>query len=103
MLMGLLSFIIKISSSLNSSQQSRNPMTKKILIVEDNIVHPSLNLEASNYQVIEASTANDGLNKALELKPQLILMDMDLPDSSGFDLCKKMRAFYELKKVPIII
>jgi DNA-binding response OmpR family regulator len=78
-------------------------MPKKILLVEDNAVHPSLNLEASNYQLIEASTANEGLNKALELKPQLILMDMDLPDLSGFELCKRMRAFYELKKVPIII
>lgn len=78
-------------------------MAKTILIVEDNVLQPSLNLEASNYQVIEATTAEEGLAKALEFHPQLILMDMALPDLSGFNLCKKMRSFYELKKVPIII
>ena len=78
-------------------------MAKKILIVEATAVQPSLNLEASNYLVIEAKTADEGLSRALELKPQLVVMDMDLPDLSGFELCKKMRSYYELKKVPIII
>src|SRR4051794_36399397 len=78
-------------------------MAKKILIVESNAVQPSLNLEASNYHVIEAKTAGEGLSKALESIPHLVVMDMDLPDLSGFELCKKMWSFYELKKVPIII
>lgn len=78
-------------------------MAKKILIVESNAVQLSLNLEASNYHVIEAKTASDGLSKALELKPHLVVMDMDLPDLSGFELCKKMRSFYDLKKVPVIM
>lgn len=78
-------------------------MAKRILIVEANALQPSLNLEASNYQVIEAKTADEGLAKALELKPHLVVMDMDLPDLSGFELCKRMRSFFDLKKVPIII
>ncbi len=78
-------------------------MSKKILIVEDSTTKLGLNLETSNYQIIEASTAGEGLTKALELKPHLIVMGMNLPDYNGFELCVKMRAFFELKKVPIII
>lgn len=78
-------------------------MAKKILIVAGTTAHPTLDLEANNYQVWEAANAREGLTRALELKPHLILMSLNLADLSGFELCKKMRSFFELRHIPIII
>ena len=78
-------------------------MAKKILVIENSVTRPSLSLEASNYEVLEARSAVEGLRKALDHKPHLILIDTELPDSSGFDLCKRLRSYGELKKIPIII
>ncbi|MDB5081323.1 MAG: Response regulator receiver protein [Chloroflexi bacterium] len=78
-------------------------MAKKILIIEDNAAHPTLNLEAINYQVLGATTASEGLAKALDLNPDFILMDLNMPDSNGFDLCKTMRTYNELRQTPIVI
>lgn len=78
-------------------------MAKKILVVENSSTRPLLSLEASNYELLEAHSASQGLSEALDQKPHLVLIDIDLPDLSGFELCKRMRGYSELKKIPIII
>ncbi len=78
-------------------------MAKKILVVENSATRPTLDLEASNYELLEARSASEGLNKALDQKPNLVLIDMELPGLSGFELCKRLRGYPELKKIPIII
>ena len=78
-------------------------MAKKILVIENSVTRPTLSLGASNYEVLEARSAVEGLRKALDQKPHLVLIDTELPDSSGFDLCKRLRGYGELKKIPIII
>jgi DNA-binding response OmpR family regulator len=49
-------------------------------------------LQAENFEVLEAATALDGVRQAREAKPDLILLDVDLPDLDGRDACKRMRA-----------
>ena len=49
-------------------------------------------LLAEGFEVIEAATAGDGVRQAREAKPDLILLDVDLPDMDGRDACKHMRA-----------
>ena len=78
-------------------------MAKKILVVENTATSPALSLEASNYELLEARNASEGLSKALNEKPHLVLIDTELPDISGFELCKRLRGYLELKKIPIII
>ena len=78
-------------------------MVKKILVVENTAAHSTLSLEASNYELLEARNASEGLSKALDEKPHLVLIDTELPDLSGFELCKRLRSFLELKKIPVII
>jgi DNA-binding response OmpR family regulator len=78
-------------------------MAKKILVVESSATCSLLSLEASNYELLEAPGASQGLSKALDQRPHLVLIDTDLPDFSGFELCKRMRGYSELKKIPIII
>ena len=78
-------------------------MAKKILVVENSATRSLLSLEASNYELLEADSASQGLSEALGQRPHLILIDTELPDLSGFELCKRMRGYSELKKIPIII
>src|SRR5690625_3667772 len=67
---------------------------KKILIVED---EPSLvftlkdTLEAENYEVEVVSDGNDALDKVKEFEPDLMILDLMLPNVSGYDICKKIR------------
>jgi DNA-binding response OmpR family regulator len=76
----------------------------KILIVED---EPNMrmgikdNLEFEGYQVDVADNGSDGLNKIRTNKYNLVLLDVMLPQMSGFDVCKTVRQ--EGTKVPIIL
>ncbi len=80
-------------------------MGAKILYIEDNPGNRMLVrriLMAEDYDVYEAEDGPTGIEAALREKPDLILMDMNLPDLDGYELTKRMRAIPELAKVPII-
>jgi DNA-binding response OmpR family regulator len=61
----------------------------------------SVLLEEEGLRAVAAADGNTGLEKALTLKPQLILADLRLPGMSGIDLCKQLRASHI--KTPIIV
>jgi len=73
--------------------------TTRILIVDDdpNLLrsHSRL-LRKTGYEVIEATTGEDGLRLAQEHKPDLILLDAALPDVSGVEVCRRVKADPEL-------
>ena len=69
-------------------------MGKTILIVEDeqNIVDIlSFNLSREGYDTLEAYDGKTGLQLALEQNPDLILLDLMLPEMNGFDVCRRIR------------
>lgn len=75
----------------------------KILIIEDekpisDIV--KFNLQKEGFDIITAYDGKDGLDMALSLNPDLIILDIMLPSMNGFDVCKKVR---ENSNVPIIM
>jgi two-component system cell cycle response regulator DivK len=80
-------------------------MPKKILIVEDNeknrILLKDL-LAYSGYEVIEAENGEEGIKRAKEGKPDLILMDISMPVMNGFTALKKIRDDSELKDIIVI-
>jgi signal transduction histidine kinase len=59
-------------------------------------------LESAGYQVIDAENALKGIEKANQIRPDLILMDINLPDLDGFTAVTRIRSFPHLSKVPII-
>lgn len=59
-------------------------------------------LESQGYQVVDAVNALDGIAKAAEVRPDLILMDINLPDLDGFTAVSRIRSFSYLSAVPII-
>ena len=69
-------------------------MTKNILVVEDELSIATLlkyNLEQAGYDVELAHDGQAGLEKALAMKPDLMLLDVMLPKLDGMDVCKEIR------------
>ena len=80
-------------------------MAKTILIVEDNALTMQLVndlLQANGYDTIECPDAREALERIRELRPDLILMDIGLPDVSGLDIVRRLKADEALKTIPII-
>lgn len=77
---------------------------KKILIIEDNVDNMELLkiMLENKYNVVTAYTGQDGLNKAYREIPDVILLDLTLPDISGLDIAKRIRTEDSLSHVLII-
>ncbi len=76
----------------------------KILVVDDepDIVYLiRLILEKEGYEVVEANSGTEGLEAAKKEKPDLILLDVMMPDMLGWEVCRKLKDMKELQKVPI--
>lgn len=80
-------------------------MPKKVMIVEDNELNMKLFrdlVEASGYQTVETRTGLGADELARANKPDLILMDIQLPEVSGMDVIRQLKADEGLKHIPII-
>ena len=78
----------------------------KILVVDDDedILNAiSYFLKSKKYNVITSSSGNDALNKLKENSIDLILLDLMMPELSGFQLCLILKNDYKFRKIPIII
>ena len=86
-----------------SIEESR---TRSIVIVEDDEdIAESIryNLEREGFRVRVAATGEDALNLILDRPPNLILLDLNLPHMSGFEMCRRLRAEAPTARVPILI
>ncbi len=78
---------------------------KTILIIEDNDDNMKLIcfiLEKNGYSTIRAVTGRDGINMALKDKPDLVLLDIQLPDMNGIEVLKAIRNSEADGSLPII-
>lgn len=79
---------------------------KKILVIDDlpeNVFILQDRLIQEGYEVITAYDGNEGLEKANEVLPDLILLDVMMPDISGFEVCKILTNNEKTKHIPIIL
>ncbi len=79
---------------------------KKILVIDDlpeNVFLLQDRLESEGYEVITAYEGKSGLNKAISEQPDLILLDIMMPDITGLDVCKKLVVNEETAHIPIIL
>ncbi|RIK29210.1 MAG: hypothetical protein DCC56_13985 [Anaerolineae bacterium] len=77
---------------------------KKILVVEDNIDNYELMrviLEHGGYDVFLAVNGRDGVDAARLQKPDLILMDLGLPEMDGWDAAERIKANAATKDIPL--
>lgn len=79
-------------------------MTETILIVDDEIANLRLfsNMLGDRYEIETARTGREGLEKAIELAPDLILLDVIMVDMSGIEVCKALKTDPATTGIPVI-
>ena len=78
----------------------------KILVVDDDPVFVKATktvLESKDYQVSTASDGDEGLRKAKDEKPDLIILDIIMPTKDGFQACEELKRDPKLSKIPVIM
>ena len=80
-------------------------MSKRILVVEDQEDNRQIVRDlvtANGYELIEATTGEQGIEAAARERPDLILMDIQLPGIDGYEVTRRIKANPQLQKIPII-
>ncbi len=80
-------------------------MSKKVLIVEDNMLNLKLFrdlIEANGFETAQTSSGHEVLDLARAEKPDLILMDIQLPEVSGLEVTSWLKADEELASIPVV-
>jgi two-component system cell cycle response regulator DivK len=80
-------------------------MSKRILVIEDQEDNRQIVrdlMTASGYELIEATTGEEGIAAAARERPDLILMDIQLPGIDGYEVTRRIKANPQLKTIPII-
>jgi len=88
-----------------NSPAAISAQTKTVLIVEDNELNMKLFhdlLEANGYRVLQTRDGLSALDLARHHMPDLILMDIQLPEVSGIEVTKWLKEDDELKSIPVI-
>ncbi len=99
--MGSVKGLVFVSHSVRQENKMKN--RSKILVVDDNpsvVAALGVLLEHSGYSVLSAGDARDGLRSAYEEHPDLIVLDIGLPDRDGFTVLQRLR---EQTDVPILM
>ena len=80
-------------------------MPKTILIVEDNDLNMKLFndlLQVNGYNTMQTKSGMEALQLTREHRPDLILMDIQLPEISGLEVTKRLKADNDLKHIPVV-
>ena len=78
---------------------------KRVLIVEDNKIDMKLMkdiLERSEYETLQAEDGLEAINLALARLPDLILMDIQLPEISGLEITRRLKGDDRSRRIPIV-
>src|SRR5262245_25993988 len=77
-----------------------------VLIVDDSAADRALLrtiLRRDGYTVYEVAKGRDGLKKAKEVRPHIVILDVNLPDMSGLKVCQAIRADSEISSLPVLM
>jgi len=79
---------------------------KTVLIIDDQPFFISMQqsmLKQQGYQVLSSTSGPEGLKLAKKHKPDLILLDIEMPGMDGFAVCQRLKQDEELQQIPVII
>ncbi len=81
------------------------PPRKKILVVDDESAMHSVIFDtlSDDYQLAAAHNGKDGIEKAIQFKPDLILMDLMMPDIGGYEAVRLLRGNLDTRAIPVIV
>ena len=78
----------------------------KLLTIDDDHIMSSILMRiftAEKYEVKQANTAEDGYKACLKELPDIIILDVNLPDGTGLDLCRRIKETPRVKHIPVIL
>ncbi len=81
-------------------------MKKRILIVDDDrdfLEGTRIILEKNNFDVDVATSGRECLDKLRSFSPDLLILDIMMPEKSGFEVCKEIKNSLEYSKIPVIM
>jgi DNA-binding response OmpR family regulator len=79
---------------------------KKILVVDDSktaTMMATMVLGKGAYDIVTAVDGEDGVRKAFDSKPDLIVLDLMMPKMDGFEACRRLRSSPDTQAIPIIM
>ncbi len=84
--------------------QKTTKKRKRILVIDDSPTQLALTIKSLSefYNVITASTGQEGLRLSMMEEPDLILLDLNMPDTNGLKVCADLKSFYPTDQTPII-
>jgi two-component system alkaline phosphatase synthesis response regulator PhoP len=81
-------------------------MNKKVILVVDDETNIRLVVKAMlepDYTIIEATCGNEGLNVARNIKPDLIFLDIMMPDTDGYTVCNTLKMDAQTSSIPVVM
>jgi two-component system, OmpR family, KDP operon response regulator KdpE len=81
----------------------KSPLNPQVLIIDDEVQIRRLlrvNLETNGYRVVEAATGQEGITQAAQWRPEVVILDLGLPDMEGVTVLKRLR---EWSQVPVVV
>ena len=105
-LAGRLAAAMKASTSRRTPRRTAPILRKRVLVIEDNPQDRELVgsfLDATRYEIQTAEEGGMGLSAALAQVPDVILLDLRLPDLDGYDVCRLLRQKPQTQQVPVVI
>ncbi|MCB9288245.1 MAG: response regulator [Lewinellaceae bacterium] len=93
------------SDELMASDNSGNDGKPQVLIIEDNadLIEYIASYLRPEFDIQAARNGRDGLSKALELVPDVVLCDVMMPEMDGFEVCRRLKSDRRTSHVPVII
>ncbi|MCI0452773.1 MAG: response regulator [Candidatus Latescibacteria bacterium] len=95
-----------LSSSMILEKRQTLLKTEKIVVIEDEtdiLEVIAYNLKREGYDVVTSTSGEDGLEKIDKLKPNLVVLDLMLPEVDGIELCRKLKADPVTQSIPVIM
>jgi DNA-binding response OmpR family regulator len=95
-------------NGIKEPQRGEDPMTdkKKVIIIDDEpdiVTYLTTLLEDNGYETIAAKDGQEGLDKTRAQKPDLVLLDITMPEKSGVKYYRELREDADLKSIPVIM
>ena len=81
-------------------------MAKRVLVVDDDPTALRLigySLQQEGYDVLTASNGLDGLSQARQLRPDMVILDIMMPDLDGFEVCRRLRSDPATRRLPVLM
>ena len=78
---------------------------KTVLLVDDNRTHHyslGKHLEESGFRVLHAHTGSEAMDLATSGRPDAVLLDINLPDTTGFEVCRQLKSDPDTQSIPVI-